>query len=109
MPIASLEYGKNGKVEKSAQRGYNIKTSVLVFLAEDGSDLPPFEFAPKTSLRCSKVGKEVTNNAFRRLWQLSAGKHVISLPSIRIRNKMPHPNIGWLSWNQAYLCTGSPM
>ena len=109
MPVASLEYGKNGKPEKSAKRSHNVKTSVLIFLAEDGPDVPPFEFSPKTAFRRGQVGKEVTNNSFRQLWQLAAGKHIIGLPSIRICNKMPHPTIGWLSWDQAYFSAGGAM
>src|ERR1700742_4061472 len=113
MPIASLEYGKNGKPEKSAQRSYNVKTTVLIFLAEDGSDIPPLEFSPKTAFRRGQVGKKVTNNFFRQLWQLAAGKHIIGLPSIRVSNKMPHPTVGWFSRNQAYfgasgaMCSGN--
>src|ERR1700747_1140558 len=109
MPIDSWEYIKNGKPEKSAKCGHNVKTSVLIFLAEDGFDFPPFEFSPKTSFRRGQVGKEVTNNFFCQLWQLAAGKHIIGLPSIRICNKMPHPPIGWLSRNQAYFSASGAM
>jgi hypothetical protein len=76
---------------------------------QDGSDPPPFEFSPKTPLRRSQVGKEVANNPFRQLRQLSAGKHIVSLPSIGICNKVSHPKIGWLSWYHAYFCTGPSM